>query len=114
MSAQGFHDITGDWESLLAAWRKHAELLPGGEALRALLEERLQQAKMLKERQVYAAALRQEATQELRKVMQDGRAQVIALRHLAKAVLGHKSELLTQLGATPIRPRRRRTPTSTD
>jgi hypothetical protein len=103
-----FAAVMRDWESLLAAYKAHAELLPDLEVHRALLEKQLLQAKALKDKQDLEEGLRRKTTQELKAVIDEGREQAIALRGLVKAHLGRKDKLLAQFGVAPFTPAKRR------
>lgn len=103
-----FATVMRDWESLLAAYKAHAELLPDLEVHRALLEKQLLQAKALKDKQDFEAGLRLKTTQELKAVIDEGREQAIVLRGLVKANLGRKANLLAKFGVAPFKPARRR------
>lgn len=103
-----FAAVMRDWESLLAAYKAHAELLPDLEVHRALLEKQLLQAKALKDKQDFEVGLRLKTTQELKAVIDEGREQAIVLRGLVKAHLGRKENILAKFGVAPFKARRRK------
>ncbi len=103
-----YADVIKDWEALLTALREHAPNLPNLEAGRIAFEEHLAKTKEMKARQDSQTAARQEATQELNKLLKDGGELAIKLRALVKGILGPKSERLVQFGVAPLRKRRRK------
>jgi hypothetical protein len=99
---------TDAWERLLVATQENLEQLPSVEPHRSALEKHLQATKTVKARQDSHTAARQEATQELRAMIGQGRELVIRLRGAIRAELGPRSERLVQFGIAPIRKRTRR------
>jgi hypothetical protein len=107
-SINGFSDVMVDWDSLLAAYQKHAEIVVGADEERRVLEWARGEAFRLKCLQDSLQAQRQEATQQLNEVVRQGKEVAIRLRSLARHKLGPKNELLTMFRVAPIRKQRRR------
>jgi hypothetical protein len=108
-----YADTTNDWEGLLVATLEHLGQLPSVEAHRFALEQHLQATKTVKARQDSHTAGRQEATQELRSMILQGRELATRLRGAIRADLGPKNERLVQFGVKPVRKRARRAPVVT-
>jgi hypothetical protein len=106
--ADQFHD----WDRLLQAFIDNAEVLAPAEPQRATLEKTLAALRDLKGRQDSHAASRQEMTQEITNLVQDGREQARRLRGMVKGLLGTKNERLVQFRVAPIRGRAARKSTS--
>jgi hypothetical protein len=104
-----YADTTNDWEGLLVATLEHLAQLPSVEAHRTALEQHLQATKAVKARQDSHTAGRQEATQELKAMIVQGRELATRLRGAIRADLGPKNERLVQFRVKPIRRRTRRT-----
>ena len=102
-------DVVNDWEGLLTATRSNAEKLPDIERHSTALELVLGQTKAMKALQDSHAASRQLATQELRKLVTEGRDLAIRLRGAVRANIGPKSEQLVEFNIRPIRKRPRKT-----
>ena len=102
-------DIVDDWEALLTAIRGNAEKLPDIERHSSALELVLGQTKAMKAQRDAHAASRQVATQELRKLVTQGRELAIRLRGAVRANIGPKSEQLVEFNMKPIRKRPRKT-----
>ena len=100
-----YADVIKDWEALLTAVLEHAQSLPDAERTRAAFQEHLARVKEMKARQESLTAARQEATQSLRKLLQEGKELAIRLRGVVKANLGPTSEGLVQFGIVPVRKR---------
>lgn len=105
-----YADLIIDMESLIAACTENEPLLlgiaPSLEQLTTALEE-LRETKALQEQMEGA---RQEATQQLKQLAENGREVVRRVRGFVKSRLGTKSERLPQFGIAPIRQRRARVP----
>jgi hypothetical protein len=101
-------DIVDDWEALLTAIRGNAEKLPDIERHSSALELVLGQTKAMKAQRDSHAASRQAATQELKKLVTQGRELAIRLRGAVKANIGPKSEQLVEFNMKPIRKRPRK------
>ncbi|HEX4962232.1 MAG TPA: hypothetical protein VF173_15460 [Thermoanaerobaculia bacterium] len=109
-----YADVIADWEALLAAMAANAAALQELEANRAAFEDHVAKTKAAKARQDAQRAGRQDATQELNKLVLDGRELAAQLRVQVKAKIGRKSEKLVQFGIAPLRkaaPRKVKTPT---
>jgi hypothetical protein len=105
-----FADLITDMESLVAACRENEPLLPGiGPSLEQLTTA-LEELKTLKALQEQMEGARQEATQHLKQLAENGREVVRRVRGFIKSRLGTKSERLPQFGVAPIRQRRARVP----
>lgn len=63
------------------------------------------EARALKARQDSARAQRQKLTQELGKLLVEGRENAMRLRGIVKGQIGPKNELLVQFGMAPLRKR---------
>ncbi len=107
-SVLSYADVIKDWEALLTALRENAPNLPNLEASRIAFEEHVAKTKEMKARQDSQTAARQEATQELNKLLKDGGELAIKLRALVKGILGPKAARLVQFGVAPQRKRRRK------
>jgi len=105
LNLNSYADQFHDWDLLLQAFVDNAEVLAPAETQRATLEKTLAALRDLKARQDSHAASRQEATQEIAKLIQDGREQARRLRGMVKGLLGTKNERLVQFRVAPIRPR---------
>lgn len=103
-----FADVVLDWEGLLTGVQENLELLPSVESHRLALEQHLQLTKSAKARQEAHTAGRQEATQELKALVNQGRELAIRLRNVVRADLGPKSERLVRFRVSPLRKRPRR------
>lgn len=102
-------DVVNDWEGVLTAARNNTEKLPDIERHASALELVLGQTKAMKSLQASHTAARQVATQELRKLVAQGRELAIRLRGAVKADIGPKSEQLVEFNMKPIRKRPRKT-----
>jgi hypothetical protein len=107
-SINGFGDVMVDWESLLAAYKQHAEVLLDGEADRAFLAEARARAFELKNLQQSLRARKQEATQQLNELVREGKEVAMRMRSLARHRFGTRNEGLTLFNVTPVRKRRSR------
>jgi hypothetical protein len=94
-----------EWESLVNAYQENAPTLGDIESLRAPLVSILARLKELKSRQENLEGARQQTTQEIRDLVEEGREVVRRLRVYAKARLGTRNERLTQFGVAPLRKR---------
>jgi hypothetical protein len=103
-----FADIIRDWELLLEATNDNESVQIGAQPQREALAAALSRVKAQKAVQDSRNASRQEATQDLREMITQGRELARRLRGVAKAILGTKSERLVQFRVSPIRTRSRR------
>ena len=109
MPVAGSHaDVVDDWEGILTAARNNADKLPDIERHTTALELVLGQTKAMKALQASHTAARQVATQELGKLVTQGRELAIRLRGAVKANIGPKSEQLVEFKMKPIRKRPRK------
>ncbi len=105
-----FAKVFRDWEGLIGACLQSLALLPGLEAILALLQGNLAEAKQLKIEQEDLEGRRKAVTQRFNTLVEEGRENARKLRGLVVAQLGSRSEQLTQFGVTPIRKGSRRKP----
>lgn len=106
----GYPDLIAEMESLVSACTENQPLLPGiGPSLDQLIMA-LDELKALKALQEQMEGARQEATQQLKQLAENGREVVRRVRGFVKSRLGTKSERLPQFGIAPIRQRRARVP----
>ncbi|HVG07365.1 MAG TPA: hypothetical protein VNM67_06650 [Thermoanaerobaculia bacterium] len=106
----GYADLIAEMESLATACDENEPLLPGVGPSLAQLRTALQDLKTLKGLQEQMEGARQEATQQLQQLAENGREVVRRVRGFVKSRLGTKSERLPQFGVAPIRQRRARVP----
>jgi hypothetical protein len=106
----GYADLIADMESLVAACDENEPLLPGIGPSLAQLSTVLEELKTLKALQEQMEGARQEATQHLKQLAENGREIVRRVRGFVKSRIGTKSERLPQFGIAPIRQRRARVP----
>lgn len=102
---------TRDWEGVLAAAEENAAALPDLQTEKSTLRQTLDKAKTLKDLQASHQAARQETTQALKQVLQEGRDQAAKLRDAAKFKIGRRSERLVQFNITPLRKRTKKAET---
>ncbi|HEX9945419.1 MAG TPA: hypothetical protein VGG03_25690 [Thermoanaerobaculia bacterium] len=112
-------DLFRDFDGLLGACEKNAELLPGVEPLKSELQTLYAEARNLKIEQENLEGTRKAVTQRLNKVFDDAKEATRKLRAFVLTRLGTRSEHLTQFGLVPNRRRPRRakpaeTPPPTD
>lgn len=110
--ATSYADVIKDAEALLIAVHENAAILPDAERSRVAFEENLGKIKEMKARQQSLTAARQEATQELGKLLKLNTDLSIRLRGAVKANLGPTSERLVQFGIAPLRKRPRKSKTT--
>ena len=96
-----------EWESLVAACEENADILADINSVKDPLLGILAQARSLKSLQENLEGERQQITQQLRELAEQGREAARRVRGLVKARLGAKSERLPQFGVAPIRKRTR-------
>ena len=106
-SIRSFADVVRDWEELLEAVNDNAEVLASAEPQRAAMEASLAALRAKRTHQASCTASRQQATQDLGVLIEQGNENARRLRGVVKAVLGTKSERLVQFRVVPIRSRRR-------
>ncbi len=106
-SIRSLADVDHDWEELLEAVNDNAEVLASAAPQRAAMEASLAALRAKRAHQQSCAASRQEATQDLTALIDQGNENARRLRGLVKAVLGTKSERLVQFRVAPLRSRRR-------
>ncbi len=103
-----YADIVRDWELLLEATNDNDSVQAGAQAQREALAAALARVRVQKALQDSRTASRQEATQDLKEMITQGREMARRLRGVTKAILGTKSERLVQFRVSPIRTRSRR------
>jgi hypothetical protein len=99
--------IFRDWDGLLGAAEKRAAMLPGVDDHKAALEALLGKARELKLKQEGFAGDKKETTEQLKKVVKDGRDAASMLRAFVKSRIGLRTEVLKEFGISPTRSRKR-------
>ncbi len=107
--AESYPDTVDDWEGLLTSARNNADKLPDISRHTNALELVLGQTKEVRALQQSHTAARQAATQELRKLLAQGRELAIRLRSVVRGEIGPMNEGLVQFKVKPIRKRQRKT-----
>jgi len=108
--ATSYPDTVEDWEGLLTSARNNTDKLPDiSRHTATALEQVLAQTKEMKALQKSHTAGRQEATQQLKKLMAQGRELAIRLRAVVKGEIGPMNERLVQFKVAPLRKRPRKT-----
>ena len=105
-----YADLIADMESLLAACTANLDLLPGIGPSVDQLTQALEELKEIMVLQEQMEGARQEATQQLKQLAENGREVTRRVRGFVRSRLGTKNERLPQFGIAPIRQRRARTP----
>lgn len=100
-----YADIFRDWDKLLEAVRKHLESLPELEPLFREMERIAREAQVLKGDQEELRARQQQATQDLKGKIREGRDLAIVLRGAVRSKIGPRNERLVQFGIAPLRRR---------
>ena len=103
-----FADLFRDWDQLLLAYVDSTDLLAPAEPQRAALERTLTSLRDLKARQESHTAVRQQMTQEVANLVQQGREEARRLRGMVKGLMGTTNERLVQFKVAPIRSRSRK------
>jgi hypothetical protein len=103
--AGSYPDTVDDWEGLLTSARNNADKLPDISRHTTPLELVLGQTKEMKALQKSHTAARQEASQQLKKLLAQGRELAIRLRAVVRGEIGPTSERLVQFKVKPIRKR---------
>ncbi|HBL31490.1 MAG TPA: hypothetical protein DD490_32100 [Acidobacteria bacterium] len=102
-------EIIDDLESLIGAADSNAAQLEGSEKEVEAVRQTLARIKRLKLEQLALNAQRQAMTQNLNAALKEGTDAAITLRSIARAKIGHRSELLVHFKMAPLRKRVRRT-----
>jgi len=105
-SIRSFADVVRDWEELLEAVNDNAEVLASAAPQQEALQTSLAALRAKRAHQVSCTASRQQATQDLGALIEQGNENARRLRGVVKAVLGTKSERLVQFRVAPLRRRR--------
>ncbi len=100
----------GEWLRFLQLLAANIASLGHLEVPRAKLVGILEQAQALTEQQKVATAAKQEASQQLRTLVIEGRRVETLLRQAIKEHYGIRSEKLAEFGLQPFRGRRRKSP----
>ena len=103
-----FADLFRDWDQLLLAFVDSADILAPAEPQRAALATTLVSLRDLKARQESHTAVRQQMTQEVTDLVNQGREEARRLRGMVKGLIGTKNERLVQFKVAPIRSRGRK------
>jgi hypothetical protein len=104
-NTSSYADIVRDWDLLLTSSQDVLENLPEAERYRSALQQILEETRAIKARQESARAIRQQATQELKAKLQQGRDLAISLRGAVRSGLGPRNERLVQFRVAPLRKR---------
>lgn len=96
-------DLNQDWTGLLDATEKNPELQQMVELDYQALRQFLADMQSLKLQQADLGAQRQEVTQRLKSVMEQGRETAMRIRSMAKGKLGPRSERLVHFSVAPLR-----------
>jgi len=107
-NVNSFADLFRDWDQLLLAFGDSADVLAPAEPQRADLQKTLGTLRDLKARQESHTAARQQMTQEVTDIVQQGREEARRLRGMVKGLMGTKNERLVQFKVAPIRSRSRK------
>ncbi|HSK81222.1 MAG TPA: hypothetical protein VLQ45_32510 [Thermoanaerobaculia bacterium] len=99
--------LTAD-EKAVDRVRESLELTPDVERHRTALDQHLTEMKKVRDQQNLHIANKQAASQQLARMLTDGRELATRLRRVAGANLGLKNEKLVQFGIAPIRKRSRK------
>ncbi len=105
-SIRSFADVVQDWEELLEAVNDNAEVLASAAPQQEALQTSLAALRVKRAHQASFTAGRQQATQDLGVLIEQGNENARRLRGLVRAVLGSKSERLVQFRVAPLRRRR--------
>jgi hypothetical protein len=98
-------DVFRDWDAVLGACVKNAELIPGIDPLKTELEGFLTQAKDLKIEQETLEGRRRAVTQQLEAAIENGRETTRKIRAFVVVHLGTANQAISQFGVT-VRKRR--------
>ena len=98
-------DVFRDWDAVLGACVKNAELIPGADPLKTELEGFLAQAKDLKIEQETLEGRRRAVTQQLTAAIENGRETARKIRAFVVVHLGTANQAISQFGVT-VRKRR--------
>ena len=101
--------VMGDLGQLITALTANAAELPHLEGTRAKIEKILADAQEAAKRQAALVASKQEASKEIRKLLDEGRRLATAARGLLKEQYGIRSEKLAEFGVPPFRGKAPRT-----
>jgi hypothetical protein len=107
-AAQAFAQEMDDWEALRLAVHDNAPNLPDVQRAQVAFEDIMVKVQEMRARQSSLTAMRQEATQMLKKLRADGRELASRLRLVVTSNLGPKSERLVQFRIAPLRKRPRK------
>jgi hypothetical protein len=99
-------DLMSDWSGLLTAVQEDADVLPNVEPHRQAMEQALKDVQEAKARQEMHTASKQQATQDLKAKVANGKEKAIRLRGAVRADIGPRSERLVHYRIAPLRKRR--------
>jgi len=100
--------VLGDLGQFIAALAANAAELPHLEGTRVKIEKILTDAQAVAKRQAALVASKQDASQEIRRLLTEGRRLTTAARKLLQEQFGIRSEKLAEFGVQPFRGRTRR------
>jgi hypothetical protein len=101
-------DVIRDWMLVLEATERSPEVQAEVEKERLKVAQLLAEVQALKARQVELTALRQQATQQLKATVAQGKEAVMQFRAILKAKFGPRNERLVQFNMAPLRKRSRK------
>jgi hypothetical protein len=101
-----YADVFRDWDALLGACERNADLLPGVDPFKLELQSFRDRLRELKLDQEHLAGHRKAATQRVTRTLDGGRESARKLRLFITSLLGSRDELLTQFGVPPNRSRK--------
>lgn len=101
-------DVIRDWMLVLEATERSPEVQAEVEKERLKVAQLLAEVQTLKARQVELTALRQQATQQLKATVVQGKEAVMQFRAILKAKFGPRNERLVQFNMAPLRKRSRK------
>lgn len=105
-----YMNTVNGWDKVIQAILVNAGDLPQLEINIASLRAKAEQVRSLYAQHAALAAARQETTQELQQMIEEGDELVRFLKAGAKAYYGKRSEKLIEFGVQPLRGRTRRKP----
>jgi hypothetical protein len=105
-----YSDFVTEWEHLLNTLAANTAELPHLEAPRAKLQTFLEEVRSLATQQDLHAASKQQASQQLRVALSNGKKLTTFLRTGLKEHYGNRSEKLVEFGIPPFRRRAKKDP----
>jgi hypothetical protein len=98
-----YSGILGEWQRLLASMGANTTDLPHLEASRSIFVEQLNQTQALLRRQAALVSAKQQASQEIKMMISDGKRLATMLRQGIRQHYGIRSEKLAEFGIPPFR-----------